>query len=253
MNSAMKTSAVLSCLLVVATALIGLPLNAQQKLTTGKYKKALVIGAHPDDPETICGGTMLVLKNEGCEVVSVYLTSGEAGINGKTDKEAAEIRTKEVNDACKVMGVRHIEMTQIDGKTEINADRYAEMKALIAKEKPDVVFTHWPIDSHRDHRVCSILVYDAWRQLDHSFDLYYCEAMSGLQSQTFHPTDYVNIDSVVEQKHKACMCHVSQSMDWILDNWHIPMEKFRGLEFHCKAAEAFVKQIWTSSEIARNN
>jgi len=249
----MKASAVLSCLLIVATALIGLPLNAQQRLTTGKYKKALVIGAHPDDPETICGGTMLVLKNEGCEVVSVYLTSGEAGINGKTDKEAAEIRTKEVNDACKVMGVRHIEMTQIDGKTEINANRYAEMKALIAKEKPDVVFTHWPIDSHRDHRVCSILVYDAWRQLDHSFDLYYCEAMSGLQSQTFHPTDYVNIDSVVDQKHKACLCHVSQSMDWILDNWHIPMEKFRGLEFHCKAAEAFVKQIWTSSEIAGNN
>lgn len=216
---------------------------------SGKYKKALVIGAHPDDPETICGGTMLVLKNQGCEVVSVYLTSGEAGIKGKTDKESAEIRTKEYEAACKVMGVRYIAMSQIDGSTEVNNARYAEMKALIAKEKPDVVFTHWPIDSHRDHRACALLVYDAWRQLDHSFDLYYCEAMSGLQSQTFHPTDYVNIESVVEKKHEACMCHVSQSMDWILNEWHIPMEKFRGLEFHCKAAEAFVKQIWTSSPI----
>ncbi|MCI6894008.1 MAG: PIG-L family deacetylase [Bacteroidales bacterium] len=239
-------------LMVLIIALFSMPALAQQALPTTKYKKALVIGAHPDDPETICGGTMLVLKEQGCEVVSVYLTSGEAGIAGKDAEESARIRNKEVNDACAVMGVRHIEMTQIDGKTEINADRYAEMKALIAREKPDVVFTHWPIDSHRDHRVCSILVYDAWRQLDHSFDLYYCEAMSGLQTQTFHPTDYVNIDKVVEQKHKACLCHVSQSMDWILDEWHIPMEKFRGLEFHCKAAEAFVKQIWTTSEIVNN-
>ncbi len=227
---------------------MSMPMVAQTSFS-GKYKKALVIGAHPDDPETICGGTMLVLKNQGCEVVSVYLTSGEAGINGKTDKESAAIRTKEYEDACKVMGVRYIAMTQIDGNTEVNNARYAEMKALIAKEKPDVVFTHWPIDSHRDHRACALLVYDAWRQLDHSFDLYYCEAMSGLQTQTFHPTDYVNIESVVEKKHEACKCHVSQNMDWILNEWHIPMEKFRGLEFHCKAAEAFVKQIWMSSPI----
>lgn len=246
----MKIKTIL-CGSLMLMILMALPVAAQTSFT-GKYKKALVIGAHPDDPETICGGTMLVLKNQGCEVVSVYLTSGEAGIKGKTDKESAAIRTKEYEDACKVMGVRYIAMTQIDGNTEVNNARYAEMKALIAKEKPDVVFTHWPIDSHRDHRACALLVYDAWRQLDHSFDLYYCEAMSGLQTQTFHPTDYVNIESVVEKKHEACMCHVSQSMDWILNEWHIPMEKFRGLEFHCKAAEAFVKQIWTESPITGN-
>lgn len=246
----MKLSSLVYCLAIVAISMMGIATAfGQQAVPVGKYRKALVIGAHPDDPETMCGGTMLVLKAQGCEVVSVYLTSGEAGISGKTDTEAAKIRTQEVNNACEVMGVRHVEMSQIDGKTEINIDRYAEMKAVIAKEKPDVVFTHWPIDSHRDHRVCALLVYDAWRQLDHSFDLYYCEAMSGLQSQNFHPTDYVNIESVAEHKHKACMCHVSQSMDWILDEWHIPMERFRGLEFHCKAAEAFVKQIWTSSPI----
>ncbi len=235
-------------LLAIATAL---PVTAQS-ITQCKYKKALVIGAHPDDPETIAGGTMLVLKGLGCEVVSVYLTGGEAGISGMDATEAAAIRHRESAEACQVMGIRHIFMNQVDGNAEVTKERYAQMKEIIEREKPDVVFTHWPIDSHRDHRVCSILVYDAWRQLDHSFDLYYAEAMSGLQSQNFAPTDYVNIDAVVDKKHEACLCHVSQGMPEILDNWHKVMERFRGLEFHCNAAEAFVKQLWTSSDIIGN-
>ena len=44
--------------------------------------KVLVIGGHPDDPETCCGGTMLVLKNAGFDVTAVYLTRGESGIKG---------------------------------------------------------------------------------------------------------------------------------------------------------------------------
>lgn len=170
---------VLTCLLlIVFTAVTA----TAQNITRCKYKKALVIGAHPDDPETIAGGTMLILKSLGCEVVSIYLTGGEAGISGKDATQAAAIRHRESAEACRVMGIRHIFMDQVDGNAEVTKERYAQMKDIIEREKPDVVFTHWPIDSHRDHRVCSILVYDAWRQLDHSFDLYYAEAMSGLQS-----------------------------------------------------------------------
>ena len=152
------------------------------------YKKVLVIGAHPDDPETMCGGTILKLKAMGVEVVSVYLTSGEAGIRGKTHEKSRTIRQAEARRACEVMGVRPIFMTQIDGNTEVNKERYAEMLALIKAEKPDMVITHWPIDSHRDHRVCAVLVYDAWRQSGYSFDLYYGEVMTGLQTQNFTPT-----------------------------------------------------------------
>ncbi len=240
---------VFTCLLLILFSAVP---TAAQNIAQGKYKKALVIGAHPDDPETIAGGTMLVLKILGCEVVSVYLTAGEAGITGKNASEAAAIRHHESAEACRIMGIRHIFMDQVDGNTEITREKYAQMKEVIEREKPDVVFTHWPIDSHRDHRVCSILVYDAWRQLNHSFDLYYAEAMSGLQSQNFVPTDYVNIDAVVDKKHEACLCHVSQGMPEILDKWHKVMERFRGLEFHCNAAEAFVKQLWTSSDITGN-
>ena len=212
-------------------------------------KKALIIGAHPDDPETGCGGTMILLKQAGYQVVSVYMTKGERGITGKSLNEAAEIRVKEGTEACKILGAQPIFMTQIDGDTEINKARYVEMRELIAKENPDIVFTHWPIDGHPDHRVCSLLVYDAWRRLGYNFDLYYFEVMSGTQTQLFSPTDYVDITSVVEQKRKACFCHKSQNIEPLYDEWHTPMEQFRGLEFRCKHAEAFIHLRRNDSDI----
>ena len=207
------------------------------------YKKVLIIGAHPDDPETMCGGTMQKLKTMGAEVVSVYLTSGEAGIKGKSHEEARTIRQAEARQACEVMGVRPIFMTQIDGNAEINKARYAEMLALIEAEKPDMVITHWPIDSHRDHRVCAVLVYDAWRQSGYSFDLYYGEVMTGLQTQNFTPTLWVDITDYHNKKVEAYMCHQSQGMNEVR-KYHDSMERMRGMEIRTKHAEAFIKQNW---------
>ena len=69
-----------------------------------KRKKVLVIGAHPDDPETAAGGTMVLLAQAGYEVVSVYMTKGERGIAGKSLQEAADIRVPEAISACKILG-----------------------------------------------------------------------------------------------------------------------------------------------------
>lgn len=215
-----------------------------QEITSGKYHKALIIGAHPDDPESMCAGTMLELKKIGCEVVCVYLTQGEGGITGKSEAEAAAVRHQESLDACAIMGVRPVFLTQVDGRTEINAERYAEMKALIEAEKPDLVITHWPIDQHRDHRNCSILVFDAWRQTGHSFDLFYTEVMTGMQTLNFTPTSYVDITSSRAQKLEAYLAHKSQNNDGNIARFHDSMERMRGLEFQCTYAEAFIKQIW---------
>ena len=73
--------------------------------------------------------------------------------------------------------------------------------------------------------------------------------MSGLQSQLFQPTDYVDISKVIELKRKACYCHVSQGMESIYEDWHTPMEHFRGLEFRCKHAEAFIHLRRDSNDI----
>ena len=237
----------------VGMAVLGIPVfctGKEQKKMQSKVKyKVLVIGAHPDDSETGCGGTMTLLSKAGHEVVSVYLTRGEAGISGKTHEQAAQIRSREALNACRIMEARPEFLGQIDGNCEITSNRYTEMYDFIQKEKPDVVLTHWPIDGHRDHRICSVLVFDAWLKLNRNFDLYYFEVESGHQSQHFAPTDFVDIESVLDEKHKACYCHASQNMDSVFQDYHNLMEQFRGLQSHCKYAEAFIKHNQVLSEI----
>ena len=97
--------------------------DSSESQLSGKKKKALIIGAHPDDPETACGGTMLLLAKAGYEVVSVYMTKGERGIAGKSLQEAADIRVPEAIRACEILGARPVFMTQIDGDTQINKER----------------------------------------------------------------------------------------------------------------------------------
>ena len=215
-------------------------MNTKQEINA--QLKILVFGAHPDDPETGCGGTILRLRRAGHNVVSVYLTRGEAGIHGKSSDETAQIRTKEAENACRILDVRLNFMDQIDGNCEINANEYEKTFMLIKKEEPDIAFTHWPIDAHRDHRVCSLLVFDSWPRLEKSFSLYYYEVMSGKQSRNFNPTDFVNIESILEEKRNACFAHKSQGMEYIYDMCHRPMEEFRGSEAGCKYAEAFIHQ-----------
>ena len=227
------------------TILGGIPIaragEAPARLSKKDKKKIMVIGAHPDDPETAAGGTICLLRQAGHDVVSVYLTRGQAGIPGKSHEEAEAIRVKEAIDACGVLGCSYIFMDQMDSAAEVNLQRYKEMRDLLEREKPDVVITHWPIDGHRDHAVCGLLVLDAWRRLDRCFELFYFEVMTGTQTQMFRPTHWVDITSVREQKYKACYCHKSQDLKEVMEGWHDPMETFRGLEIRCKAAEAFTR------------
>ena len=234
----------MSGMAAMGTAMLGIPgitAAAQEAKPekSGDRLKVMVIGAHPDDPETGCGGTMCLFADAGHEVVCVYLTRGEAGIAGMDPDKVAAIRVKESEAACRITGARHIFMDQADSNTVVNVDRYLQMRRLIESENPDIVFTHWPIDAHRDHAACGMLVLDAWRRVGRTFRLFYFEVMSGEQTQMFTPTHWVNIESVVERKHKACFCHESQGMDQIYDGWHTWMEKFRGMECRCGAAEAF--------------
>lgn len=231
-----------------ALGVAAFPLSAENR-EPAKKLKIVVVGAHPDDPETGCGGTMILLAQQGHEVVSAYLTRGEAGIQGKTYDEAAQIRTNEALEACKMMNAKAVFIGQIDGSCEITAARYQEMYELLKTENPDVVITHWPVDDHRDHRICSALVYDAWKNLDKRFALYYFEVESGGQTQNFAPTNFVDITSVIEKKHAACFAHVSQKMEWVYSEFHEKMEIFRGMQANCKYAEAFINHDHSSFNI----
>jgi LmbE family N-acetylglucosaminyl deacetylase len=203
--------------------------------------KVLVAGAHPDDPESGCAGTIARYTDQGHAVTVLYLTRGEAGIAGKSHAQAAEIRTAEAEKACAILKARPIFAGQVDGATEIAAVRYDAFHGIVAAEMPDVVFTHWPIDSHRDHRVCSLLAYEAWLRSGRSFALYYFEVDLGAQTQCFRPTHYVDITTTEPRKRAACLAHESQNAaEGFYAVYHEKMHQFRGMEAGCKLAEAFV-------------
>ena len=94
---------------------------------------------------------MAKLVGLGHEVTIIYLTTGEAGIDGKSHDEAARIRKQEAINACKVLNTKPVFAGQIDGAAVVSNETLKHLQDLLAEEKPDIVFTHWPIDSHKDH------------------------------------------------------------------------------------------------------
>jgi LmbE family N-acetylglucosaminyl deacetylase len=223
-----------------AASVLGLPLAslAEDQPAKGALK-IIVAGGHPDDPESGCGGTMARLADLGHDVVAMYLTRGEAGIRGKSADESAQIRAAEAQEACKILKARAMFAGQIDGGTEINSQRYDAFAKMLLAEKPDIVFTQWPIDTHRDHRAASLLAFDAWHRAGQKFALYYFEVNAGSQTTMFRPTHYVDITSVEARKRAACMAHKSQDPQGFY-GIHTLMHEFRGREHGCKFAEAFV-------------
>lgn len=205
-----------------------------------KKLKIVCVGGHPDDPESGCGGTLALASGAGHSVTTIYLTRGEAGIEGKSHTEAAAIRTKEAELACAILKVKPVFAGQVDGATLINREWIIKFQQLLESELPDIVFTQWPIDTHPDHQMASLLTINAWIRSAKKFPLYFYEVCNGEQTLNFRPTDFVDITSVQETKRKAVYCHVSQSPDAIYDCGHRAMEHFRGLEAGTKAAEAFV-------------
>jgi LmbE family N-acetylglucosaminyl deacetylase len=179
-------------------------------------------------------------SDAGHNVTFLYLTRGEAGDPSKTYEQSAALRTKEAEEACRALHVTPRFAGQIDGNTIVNNEKNEEMLKQLSELKPDVVFTHWPVDAHMDHQVSGLLVLTSWIRLNKQFDLYFYEVNSGSETMSFTPTDYVDITSVQHKKHAAMFAHKTQDPQKTYDAFFDAMEKFRGLQAGVKAAEAFI-------------
>lgn len=197
--------------------------------------KIVVAGGHPGDPEYGCGGTIARYAGLGHEVVLLYLNRGEAN-----DKN--RVRVEEASSACEILKARPIFGGQIDGKAVVDQKEYERFHQLFRAERPDVVFTHWPIDNHPDHRAISMLTYEAWLRMNKAFALYYYEVSNGEDTIQFSPTHYVNITETEAQKRNACYAHASQAPDrfYALQE---SVTRMRGYESGCKQAEGFIRHV----------
>ena len=203
--------------------------------------KVLVTGAHPGDPEYGCGGAIARFAAQGHSVVMLYLNRGEAGIPHKTPAEAAAIRTAEAEHAGRLLNARPIFAGQVDGRSEINPAQYDAYRQIVVQEQPDVVFTHWPLDNHPDHRANFLLVYDAWLWMKKQFALYYYEVSNGMDTLQFQPTGTVDITAYEALKRTACFAHASLAPE-LFYPLQEQVSRFRGIESGCQYAEAFIHQ-----------
>ena len=214
---------------------------SQSQRPASRPLNIVCVGGHPDDPESGCGGTLARYAEAGHRVTVIYLTRGERGIGGKSLEEAARIRTAEAGAACRILGAKPVFAGQVDGATEFSQVRAAEFAKLLLAQQPDIVYTQWPIDTHPDHQVASLLAYRAFVSSKQAFRLYYFEVDAGAQTQGFRPTDYVDITAVREKKKAALFAHKSQNGEEIYRKHHEVMENWRGREAGVTAAEAFIE------------
>jgi LmbE family N-acetylglucosaminyl deacetylase len=134
-------------------------------------KSAMSIQAHPDDQDFTIAGTLAKWASAGCEIVSVIITSGDAGSNDPTKgaeyKPAlAALREAEQTAANNILGIKTtVFMRQPDGELEPTVALRREVTKLIRRYKPEVVVTGDPqavfygngYINHPDHRAAAQL------------------------------------------------------------------------------------------------
>jgi LmbE family N-acetylglucosaminyl deacetylase len=209
---------------------------AEAQPTAGRKLKVVVAGGHPGDPEYGCGGTIARYTGLGHEVVLLYLN------NGAWPPTPASTRIAEAGKACEILKARPAYAGQVNGHAVVDNAHYEEYAKILAAEKPDAVFTHWPIDNHPDHRATAMLTYGAWRQSKRNFSLYYYEVSDGEDTLQFSPTHYVDITETEPIKHAACYAHASQTPGKYY-KLQDQVAAFRGVAAGYKRAEGFVLQV----------
>jgi LmbE family N-acetylglucosaminyl deacetylase len=212
-------------------------LGAPQAVDARGKLKVVVTGGHPGDPEYGCGGTIARYAGLGHDVVLLYLNDGVPAGNPKDGKRIAE-----AEKACEILNARPLFAGQTDADAVVDRTHYQAFRTILEAETPDVVFTHWPIDNHADHRAMSMLVYDAWLRTQRRFALYYYEVSNGEDTVQFAPTHYVDITDSEPRKRRACFAHASQSPQkfYTLQD---QITRLRGIERGCRHAEGYIRHI----------
>jgi LmbE family N-acetylglucosaminyl deacetylase len=224
-------------LLAQACSIGSLALAPPEAENPPRKLKVIVTGGHPGDPEYGCGGTIARYTDLGHEAVLLYLNDGvPAG------KPKDGVRIAEAGKACEILNARPLFAGQVDADAVVDRAHYEAFRKILEPEQPDLVFTHWPIDNHADHRAMSMLVYDAYLHMAKRFALYYYEVSNGEDTVQFAPTHYVDIADVEPRKRQACFAHASQSPQKFY-TLQEQITRLRGIERGCRHAEGFIRHV----------
>jgi len=160
--------------------------------------KVLAIGAHADDVELGCGGTLLKWAGEGHEIVIHVVTdSAYASPDGEPIRSAADA-AKEAHAAAARLGARlTIGSFPCFGIADANAATGTALAGLVRTERPEMIMVHWDGDSHADHRTVALATLHAARRVPTVLG-YRSNWYPG--SRPFAPRVVVDISATLEHK-----------------------------------------------------
>lgn len=223
----------------------------------------LAIGAHPDDVELGCGGTLAKMISENKKVGILDLTEGELGTRG-----TAITRKAEAEEASKILSIAYRENLKFrDGFFKNDDTHQIELIKIIRKYKPDIVLANAVNDRHPDHGKAAKLVYDACFL---SGLLKIQTSYNGVTQDTWRPKHIFNyiqwneekpdfiidISHFLDKKIEACMAYKTQFYDPNSSEPNTPITSINfkksiiyraenlGRLIGCDAGEGFTSQKW---------
>ncbi len=207
----------------------------------------IAIGAHLDDIELACGGTLARAVKNGHTVKMLVLTksayTNHDGVVLRTEEEALS----EGKAAADELGVIDLEVLDFPVKdVPYNSHTVEAIDRVLCAFKPDIIFTHWMFDTHQDHRNVSLATISAARNFSNIF-FYEPFPPSGRSYMPFKPQSYVDITHTLDDKIRSLKAHTSQYKKYG-EHWieaTIGRARLRGFEHGYLYAETF--------EVLRNN
>ena len=204
--------------------------------------KILAVGAHLDDIEIACGGTLAKAVEAGHEVkVLIMSKSGYTNKEGKIQR-SDDIAVIEGTNALHVLGITDINILDFPTKDiSFQSNVVNAIDVIMSKYNPDVIFTHHPFDTHQAHVGVSNATIAAARRKNTVF-FYEPITPSGRSYVAFKPQLYVDIESTLDKKIASLREHKSEYNKFGAEDWVEGVRcrcGFRGYEIGKKFAEAF--------------
>ena len=192
----------------------------------------LAIGAHPDDIEFGCGGTLMKYAGKGARIDLLVMTDGSRGGNART-------RRREQLAAARVLGARRVHWGGYRD-TLLPTVRHLidRIERTLVAVRPDFIFVNYPEDTHQDHRQVARAAVSATR---HSRNVLFYEGPTTVE---FTPTVFIDIADEIKRKIRALQTHQSQVMKTRIEGTAIceiaeASAHFRGVQGRVRWAEGF--------------
>lgn len=219
--------------------------------------KILAVGAHPDDLELCCGGTLAKYASNGHKIGIAIMTDGATGSSFIPPEQLVSVRKQEARRSAELIHADFFWLGFPDGKLEYNVKVRMALNKVVREFNPDLIITHNPEDYISDHRITSKHVVDVglWAhvgplipEMEGTPQVPSIAFMDTLAGISFIPERYIDITDFFNMKKKMLSCHESQQ-SWLADYGGIDyMEtieigcRYRGIQSQVKYAEGF--KIW---------